>query len=282
MDPVTKTEERGSITSKEMILANWDLINRLARRRFGNSPMAEEAALRILDQLLENGADRLQGYTGRGDPAAFLAAVSWRLMEDFARSRFGRKRPPRWIRHLGGIWEKLYQLLCMERIDIMEAVAMVAQSTISADSGAAVEEAAWAIRQQVRDCGAHQGLEVEFDEEETSRVHRTNDAGSQVEYLEMKEKNALFEELLSVLTALPEDCIIENAGRLNLLHIDLGTEERLLLRLCYCDELPVARAGEMLGINRHQVHGRLRRLLARLRSELAAAGLDRELVELLR
>ncbi|SHO42852.1 sigma factor-like helix-turn-helix DNA-binding protein [Desulfopila aestuarii] len=281
MDLVKKKEETGSFGWKEKILANWELINRLARRRFGNSPLAEEAALRVLDQLMEKDADRLQSYTGKGEPAAFLAAVSWRLLEDFARSRFGRRRPPRWIRHLGGFWENLYTLLCLERVDIMEAIAMVSQRE-TAVFNAEVEEAAWAIRQQVRDCGAHQGLEVQFDEEETSAAKSSGGAGAQVEFLEMKEKKELFAELFSALTALSEDRIEENAGRLSLLNIRLSTEERLLLRLCFCDDLPIARAGEMLGLNRHQVNGRLRRLLGRLRSELTAVGLDRELQELLR
>ena len=45
--------------------------------------------------------------------------------------------------------------------------------------------------------------------------------------------------------------------------------------------MAVAEAGRMLGWNRHQVHGRLRRLLARLQQDFAAAGLDEELRQLL-
>ena len=65
------------------------------------------------------------------------------------------------------------------------------------------------------------------------------------------------------------------------LRLELSAEERLLLQLCYQDNLSVTRAGELLGLNRHQVHGRLRRLLARLRQALEQAGLAAELRELL-
>lgn len=281
MDRVEKNEEAGAFAWKEKILASWELINRLAQRRFGDSPLAEEAALVVLDQLLEKDGQRLSSFTGRGEPTAFLAAVSYHLFEDFSRSRFGRRRPPRWIRHLGSLWVKLYTLLCLERLDIMEAVSMVSQRQ-TVDCTVSLEEAAWAIRQQVTDCGAHQGLEVEFDEETTLPAQDTAAAGPQAEGLEAKEKRELLTELFSALTSLSEARISENASRLSRLNISMSAEERLLLRLCFCDNLPVAQAGEMLGLNRHQVHGRLRRLLARLRTELAGAGLDRELLQLLR
>ena len=60
--------------------------------------------------------------------------------------------------------------------------------------------------------------------------------------------------------------------------VRLNAEERLLLKMCYQDGLSVARAGEILGYNRNQVHGRMRRLLARLRREFEAMGVDEELL----
>lgn len=41
-------------------------------------------------------------------------------------------------------------------------------------------------------------------------------------------------------------------------------------------------ATQMLGLNRYQAHGRMRRLMARLRADFQRAGLSREIVELLR
>jgi DNA-directed RNA polymerase specialized sigma24 family protein len=63
------------------------------------------------------------------------------------------------------------------------------------------------------------------------------------------------------------------------LHADISLEprERLLLKLCFREGVAVAEAGRMLGWNRHQVHGRLRRLLERLRRDFTDAGLDQEL-----
>ena len=60
-------------------------------------------------------------------------------------------------------------------------------------------------------------------------------------------------------------------------NIELAPRERLLLKLCFRDGVAVTEAGRMLGWNRFQVHGRLRRLLERLRRELARVGLEEEL-----
>lgn len=273
MVPTETTTE--AIDWQRLVPASWELINRQAQRRFGATPLAEEAALAVMDGLLDNGARRLQSYRGRGTSRAFLAAVSWRLLEDFARKRYGRRQPPRWIRHLGGIWEKLYTLLCLERLDIMDAV-----MAISAASGAVqaqVEEAAWSIRQHITDCGAHQGLEVELDEQQVS----AHQGAAAAEGAEVRQRRALFQQLFMVLTDLsPEQSAMESE-KLAGLTFPLTPDERLLLRLCFVDELSVTQAGEMLGLNRFQAHGRLRRLLARIRDVFRRAGVDGELLELL-
>lgn len=56
--------------------------------------------------------------------------------------------------------------------------------------------------------------------------------------------------------------------------LSLTPEERLLLRLVFQEGLSVTEAGSRLGLNANQTHGRLRRLLERIRSVWQALGLD--------
>ncbi|MCF8055009.1 MAG: hypothetical protein K9K37_00025 [Desulfocapsa sp.] len=107
---------------KQKVLSHWDLINRLAVRRFGTLPLAEEAALFVMDSLAADSWQRLQGHTGKGSFKSYLASLSWRLLEDFSRKRFGRVRPPLWIKKLGGIWPLLFSLLCLQRLSLPDAV----------------------------------------------------------------------------------------------------------------------------------------------------------------
>ena len=112
---------------QQRVLEHWELINRLAGRRFPGSALAEEAALFVLNRLAADDWRRLRAFTGESTLATYIAALSFRLLEDFARARFGRSTPPLWVRRLGGIWLTLFRLLCLERFTPDEAVALVHQ-----------------------------------------------------------------------------------------------------------------------------------------------------------
>ena len=106
---------------------------------------------------------------------------------------------------------------------------------------------------------------------------------SQVQQLEMEEKELLFGILFAnILKRDGKEKLFQSAGKVIEFGLELTAEERLLLKLCYQDGLSVTEAGRMLGMNRNQVHGRMRRLFARLRQEFEKMGLDNELLLLLR
>lgn len=258
---------------KTETLAHWRRIDAMAARRFGEGPLAEEASLAVLDGLREGDWRRLRAFDGRSSFATYLLALTARLLEDFARRRFGRVRPPRWVENLGGLWRQLFEALCLQRLSLAEAVATVGQRQAEARE-AEIESAAHELLARIVDCGRHQGLEVPLDEEEAGEGAA---AEAPTAGLEARQRR----ELLAAVSALVlgrEEEPAEAAGRRFAdLRLALTAEERLLLKLCYQDGLAVAEAGQLLDLNRFQAHGRLRRLLARLRAEFARAGLEQEL-----
>ena len=263
---------------KEKALVHWDLINRLAVRRFGTVPLAEEAALFVMDSLAADSWKRLQAHSGKGSFKSYLASLSWRLPEDFSRKRFGRVRPPLWIKKLGGIWSLLFSLLCLERLSVSDAVESASCRYPTSEKDA-IEDAALSLLGRIPECGKQQGLEYSLDE--------TEDAGNLKEYPEQlheKDEQAhLFASLFDQLVGDEQD--IQVPEKLSLLlreGIILTPEEQLILKLLYQDNVGVARAGTLLGLNRDQLNGRLRRLLARLRKDFQDMGLEEELLELLR
>ena len=264
---------------QEQALAHWETINRLAGRRFPQAELAEEAALYVMEGLARDDWQRLRAFDGRSTLATYIAALTLRLLEDFARVRFGRIRPPLWVRRLGGIWLTLFRLLCLERFSPGEAVALIGNR--QPGQARAAEEAAYRLLGEIPNCGAHRGEQVELDEE-IALPDAEGDCSAQEHRLEQEERQHLF-------TVLGRLLFDDNAGeadprlleRVASAGIRLEPKERLLLKLCYRDGVAVAEAGRMLGWNRHQVHGRLRRLLERLRQDLAEAGLDDELRRLL-
>ncbi len=93
---------------KKKTVEQWERINRAAVRRFGDNSFAEEAALAVMEGLEANDWQRVRGYNGKAAFSSYVMALTARLLEDFARTRFGRVRPPVWVKTMGGIWSKLF------------------------------------------------------------------------------------------------------------------------------------------------------------------------------
>lgn len=267
---------------KQEILDHWSLINRLAGRKFSGT-LAEEAALYVLDRLQEEDCRRVRSFTGRARFSTFLTALTTRLLEDFSRKRFGRVRPPGWISALGGIWGALFELLCLQRLSVGDAVETMLHRVADRKC---VEAAAWEILEKVTDCGRQQAQEVEFDDQ--SGNHVKNNGHRRGEHLQGPEECFLEDERRKFLETLFKGLLdeqlegVEHSFALILAAgITLTAKERLLLKLCFQDGISVSRAGWMLGMNANQVHGKLRRLLTRLRENFEQAGIGSELRALL-
>lgn len=244
-------------------------------RRFGEGSLAEEAALAVIDGLRADDWQRLRLYDGKAALAAFVRTLTSRLLEDFARKRFGRVRPPLWVKTFGGIWEKLFTALCLERLPVSEAVEVVLQRQATAGKSE-IESAAYQLLARIPDCGMHRGLEVAYEEENATDMHH-GDPGMDGAVEERQKKElleAIFELVLGTRDGVISDALLT---KINQMEIHLSPEEKLLLKLCYQDGLGVAQAGELLGLTRFQAHGKKRRLLARLKVEFERTGLADEL-----
>jgi RNA polymerase sigma factor (sigma-70 family) len=260
---------------KEVTLSYWETINSMAVRRFGRGALAEEAALAVIDGLRADNWRRLSAYNETATLATFIRTLIVRLLEDFARKRFGRVRPPLWVKTFGGIWEKLFVALCLERLPLFEAVEVVWQRQL-AGAKEEIENAAYHLLARIPDCGMHQGLEIAYEDENPSLAgQEREDSVRPVEDHQKKELlAAIFQLILGAEEFQVSDELLQKINRLK---INLLPEEKLLLKLCFQDGLSVATAGQMLGMGRFQVHGKKRRLMARLKEELARTGLAEEL-----
>jgi hypothetical protein len=264
---------------KERTLLHWDKINALAVRRFGRSPLAEEAALAVIDGLAAEDWQRVRAFSGQASFSSFILAISARLFEDFARKRFGRVRPPLWVQAFGGIWQRLFQALCLERLPVNDAVEIVHQRQVAAEK-TAIEAAAYELLARIPDCGMARGLEVAYEEE--AATEGDGGPGGPAGMFESREQKELFQAVFHLvlgqeLGADGDDLL----QKYRMVQTNLVPEEKLLLKLCYQDGLGVTEAGAMLGMTRFQVHGRMRRLLARLQAEFQRCGLTEVLMPML-
>lgn len=254
----------------------------MATRRFGEGALAEEAALAVIDGFKVDNWHRLRAYNEQATFATFVRTLTARLLEDFARKRFGRVRPPLWVKTFGGIWEKLFTALCLERLPVTEAVEVVWQRQMAARK-TEIESAAYQLLARIPDCGMHQGLEVAY-EEANSAYSGLGHHGESIpdRSFEEQQKRELLQSIFQLVLGEKELEISQGLlKKINQLEISLSPEEKLLFKLCYQDGLPVAKAGEMLGMSRFQAHGKKRRLIKRLKEEFERTGLAQDIRPLL-
>jgi len=258
---------------KKKTVEQWEHINKAAVRRFGDGSLAEEAALAVMDGLEANDWQRLRAYSGKASLASFIRVLTARLLEDFARTRFGRVRPPLWVKTLGGIWNKLFAALCLERLRVSEAVEVVFQRQCNVDKEE-IEDAAYSLLGRIPDCGTARGYEVPYDEmyhgETVSELSQQEEQDEQAQMLKYLFQMILGKEEKEI----SEDGINKFQG----LQIQLDPRDKMLLKLCFQDDLGIAAAGRLLGQTRYQAHGRMRRIMARIRREFERIGIDRELL----
>lgn len=251
------------VTYKLQISEHLSLIDTLSLKRFANPLLAEEAVVYVLEKLQEDQGKRLAGYAGVSRFSTYLSAVVMRLFEDFSRQRFGRLRPPVWLARLGGLWLVAFKLLCMERKSFPEVVdEMIGYHNLSSQTA---EHMSTTILAEVIDCGHRHGQTLSM--EDAGSYRDVNGTGVS-QGLEEKERvilcRALFHKVLG------DDVSAET--KLFDLDFNLSGQEKVLLKLCYQDGMNVSRAGQMVGLTPHQTHGKMRRLLGRIRRILNESG----------
>ena len=129
---------------------------------------------------------------------------------------------------------------------------------------------------RIPDCGINRGYEVEYDE--ICHDKSTSDVFQEGDKVEEDEQRRMLKYLFQTILDREEKEISEEAARkLQELKVDLQPQEKMLLKLCFQDGLGVAAAGRLLGQTRYQAHGRMRRIMSRIRKEFERTGLDREL-----
>lgn len=238
----------------------------LARRRFpADATLADEAFNAALDAVSRDDWARLARFDGRGSAQGYLVRVFSHALEDFARQRFGRPRPPALIARRGGVWLRLYQLAIVERR--LEPQVLDA---LSVDTDWPLEDIQAALREVKALCHAqsppvrHVPLDERLDPE---NPHEPAAVDARAEP-EGQLRRALREQVLAGLARW-------FGGGSGARGAEAGgapdPEDQVLLRLLYAEGLSLAASARLLGRPEHEVRRRHQRLLATLRRSLPPA-----------
>ncbi len=242
-------------------------LDALARRRFPADPtLAEEAFNAVLDALSRDNWSRLGRFDGRGSAEGYLIRTFSHALEDFARQRFGRPRPPVAIARRGGVWLRIYQELIVER-GLEPAIA----DRLAADTDWPAVDIATAIREVKALCPATPSsgawiVPLQDDLDPTAVLEATIDPPSEPD---RQLRRSLHERVLYGLSRLLSHANSGTHGDAGWMELD--AEDRVLVRLLYAEGLSLAAGARLLGRPEHEVRRRHQRLLRTLRQQLPPA-----------
>ncbi|MEG3640343.1 sigma factor-like helix-turn-helix DNA-binding protein [Magnetococcus sp. PR-3] len=253
-------------------------LSRLLARRFTDSTLAEEAYNFVLEHISQDNWARLRQFKGQANHKTFMHSVFSHLLEDFSRHKFGRPRPPAWLKRLGPLWLRLYQLLCLEREDTEQAVFVLTQYHVR--DAAFVRAAADTVKGRIADCGQTTGStpftpDMVDTLQDKNSEHQTD---TPEDLLSQKQQHPIMAALRMLLGSPPEQTDPQHTctkpKQKHRLNIQLDDEDRLILKMRFQDALKRSVVAKRLGYTESQIRTREHRALTTIQQELAKADID--------
>ncbi len=262
-----------SETAKELVFDHWNFMTSLARKRFPNdNDMGDQALSYVLDKLEEQEWQRVIGWDGCGSFATFLAVLVTRLMTDFVRMKFGYHRPPAWIKEKKDvIWKKTFKLCTVDKYERRETIELL-RSDSSEMSREEIEEMVNTVYSKCTKQARFSEGNIDIDQIGESS---SEDDGMQ-DYINNKQLLEVLLEYIqsdiSTADTLVDDTIKEMLNHLKS-HIKMSDEDRLLLRLRFCEGLKVNEISKMLHLDSN-LYKRINGLIDDLRNACQQCGLE--------
>lgn len=249
-------------------------LERMAARRFVQPVLAEEACTAMLEALSDNDWAALKSFGGMSAPSTFAWSVAARAMEDYARRKFGRPRPPQWLQAMGQAWVRLWRMLCLER-QWPETI----QNRLSGEfQDGLINDAMREIKRRIPRCGEPGFSECCVTELGLDALPDDQGASLDAGFRQAQHEQAL-KLLATLLNRKPGEaneavCPSNEEEALSSLAASLAFSEddRLLLALHYEDGLASRRIAELIGSSPATVQRRLQGLRQRLQQALEAIG----------
>lgn len=258
--------------AKKLFFEHWDFLTRLARKRFPNDvDMGDQAMSYVLDKLEEQEWQRIRTWDGKGSFATFLGVLVSRQMTDFVRSRFGYLRPPVWLKEKKDpAWQQAFKMFAVAKLERQEAIESLC-ATLSHMNRDKVEEIVNVVyakcTKQARFSEGNIGIEL------VEEVPSPDD-----EMQEALNNKQLIEVLLEFIQSeadttddLNDENIKELLSRLRT-QLDMSDEDRLLLRLRFCEGLKVNEISQRLHL-KGNLYKRINGLIENLKSACQQCGL---------
>ncbi len=266
------------------------LLDKLTYKRFGQESLAIEASEYVISKLSENNWARLKRCKDSKKLSSFLNVTTKNLIEEFARNKFGRPRPPTWLKRQGEMWVDIWKSLCLER-QHKDAVILRFSDTKQKDASF-IENIIRVIRHKMPWCGhSHQeipqsclqpGNEGKEEQTATSSFFESPDV-----FLDRNETNEMLAIISLILEVENGNKHLENLSRdffapddtLKKLEaiqsrLSLDDIEIALLRMTYQSSLSKAVIARSMNLNRYEVAMIEKKALKKIRALIKEFGFN--------
>lgn len=257
-------------TAKKLVFDHWDFLQQLSQRRFPNDANTAHLAIDyVLEKLEEQEWQRIRTWAGQGRFATFLGVLAGRLMTDYIRKVYGHQRAPKWLSERSDpIWFEAYRILIIERYERREAINLLETRHADRETGS--------IQPIVAEVIARCQPKTRYQDSHSVSIDEITEPGDQ----SASPDNAIEpqqRELLEALEGYIRDEAPQPSEAIPLLenlrpHLDLSAEDRLLLRLRYCEGLKMSQITRLLHL-KGDPYKRLNKILKSLHTACEKAGL---------
>ncbi|MBB3168033.1 hypothetical protein [Simiduia aestuariiviva] len=259
-------------------------VDKLALKRFGQPGLAEEAASFVLEGLSQNQWAACTHYSGRAKPLTYLLTLVNNLLEAFSRQRFGRPRPPEWLKREGDLWVQLWAKVCLER----QLIPSVIDAYSSLREPDFIRDIIRTIKARLPWCGESQ-REIPADcfQCGTEDPHSPDiEDASIAQRLDEQALEVTLAHLHAVFFSAdcPSDANMTNANidpttprnanwQALRAQLDLTAQEHLLLKLVHQEGVKLNQVAKILAMPSYQPGRLLKALYARIAGALAACNI---------
>ncbi|HFB64133.1 MAG TPA: sigma-70 family RNA polymerase sigma factor [Aeromonadales bacterium] len=262
-------------------------LDRLAKKRFWDENLADEAFIWILDKLKADNWSRLDGFNGKAKPSTFLYTVFLRSLEDFSRTKFGYPRPKSWLKKLGDLWVQIWKRLCLER-EPQEQIKMHLGDG-DGQREAEIKQIMVTIKAKEPDCGQQEALTTIGGTDDEAFLFESQNDGEALGQDQSRRSteeildSGHLEELLQVIglltgfngmqTASQNEALLNKMQQLSVL-LKMEPTEQLVLQMKFQDGMKDAAIARALDMSNYQVKNSLEGIIKRLSNILSESGID--------
>ncbi len=266
-------------------------LDKLSARRFGEGGLAEEAGTYVIDKLSSNQWQCLSSFKGQCKPESYLHTVTSNYLEEFSRKRFGRPRPPEWLKRQGSLWVQVWKMICLERQLKQSVIEHLSMKTLR--DASVIKNTIKTIKAKIPSCGDNSHREVTEYSTDTDEDYEPNNLTISNDTPELIVNESVYAESLLLISSLMNDkpveqmfgksainlttnYINENRVKINALQhkLQLSDEEKIILRMFFQDGLKKSVIAKSLGMQEHLPARVLKRVLSKINNVFKELNID--------